>query len=244
MHTLAPTFQADLSALLDSLHERSEAELLARARAQYRGTDETFRELAGQYATLAPRMKGRFLQAHGLSSEDTDAAQGTALSLAVSAPMGHFLRNMTLARQAGRVLELGSSCGVSTLYFADALRRLGRGTVLATERDGAKCAQLRRHVEAAGLAQYVELHEGDVFRTVEALEGSFDLVFLDVWASGYLELFRRVERLLRPGAVVLADNMYTAEDAVRPFKRYVDAHPGLSSTTLDFESGVEFIVAL
>lgn len=70
------------------------------------------------------------------------------------------------------------------------------------------------------------------------------MVFIDVWASSYLSLFKQIERLLRPGSIVLADNMYTAEDAVRPYKHYLDGNPRFSTTTLDFESGVEFTVVV
>lgn len=228
--------------LLQRLHGQSEAEVMNRARVQFQGSDEEFLKLAQQYDSLTPRLRGQFLRTHGLSSEDAEFSQGTALSLAVSAELGHFLSNMVLSTRPSRILELGSSCGVSTLYFADALRTLGSGAVVATELDAAKCTHLRAHVRAADLDSYVDLREGDVFQTVSELDGTFDMVFIDVWANIYLRLFRQVERLLRPGSIVLADNMYTAEDAVRPYKQYLDQNSRFSSTTLNFESGLEFTV--
>ncbi|MFM0499726.1 O-methyltransferase [Paraburkholderia caffeinilytica] len=230
--------------LLQRLHEQSQTEVIARARAQFQGSNEEFLTLADEYDTLAPRLRGRFLETLGLSSEDFESSQGTPLSLAVSAETGRFLSNMVLSHKPARILELGSSCGVSTLYFAEALRTLGKGTVVATELDPAKCAQLRAHVRTAGVDAYVDLREGDVFQTVAELDGAFDMVFIDVWANTYLNLFKQIERLLRPGSIVLADNMYTAEDAVRPYKQYLDDHPRFSSTTLDFESGLEFTVVV
>jgi predicted O-methyltransferase YrrM len=232
------------STLLHRLHEQSDAEVMARARAQFRGSSEEFMTLAEDYDTIAPRLRGRVLETLGLSTEDFESSQGTALSLAVSAETGRFLRNMVLSHKPARILELGSSCGVSTLYFAEALRTLGGGVVVATELDAAKCAQLRTNVRTAGVDAYVDLREGDVFQTVAGLDGTFDMVFIDVWASAYLELFKRTERLLRPGSIVLADNMYTAEETVRPYKQYLDEHPRFSSTTLDFESGLEFTVVV
>lgn len=232
------------AALLRRLHDQSETEVIARAQAQLQGTREDFQELVDEYEMLAPRLRGRFLEALGLSTEDFASSAGTPLSLAVSADTGQFLRNMVLSHRPARILELGSSCGVSTLYFAEGLRTLGRGTVVATELDAVKCAHLRSNVGAAGLGDYVDLREGDVFETIAALEGSFDMVFIDVWADTYLDLFRRIERVLRPGTVVLADNMYTAEDAVRPYKCYLDDNLRFSTTTLDFESGIEFTVVV
>lgn len=230
--------------LLRRLHEQSQTEVMTRARAQFHGSSDEFLTLADEYDTLAPRLRGRFLETLGLSSEDFESSQGSPLSLAVSAETGRFLRNMTLSHKPARILELGSSCGVSTLYFADALRTLGSGMVVATELDPVKCAHLRSHVRTAGVDAYVDLREGDVFQTVSELNGPFDMVFIDVWADTYLDLFRQTERLLRPGSIVLADNMYTAEDAVRPYKQYLDDNPRFSTTTLDFESGIEFTVVV
>lgn len=231
-------------ALLQRLHEESRTEIVARARAQFQGSNEDFLSLTEEYEAIAPRLRGRFLETFGLSSDDFESLEGSPLSLAVSPETGGFLRNMVLSQRPARILELGSSCGVSTLYFAEALRTLGRGVVVATERDALKFARLRDHVRTAGLDAYVDMREGDVFETVAELDGTFDMVFIDVWADAYLKLFRQIERLLRPGSVVLADNMYTAEDAVRPYKHYLDNDPRFSTTTLDFESGVEFTVVV
>ena len=116
--------------------------------------------------------------------------------------------------------------------------------IVATECDAAKCALLQANLKAAGLSAYVDLWEGDAFQTVARLEGAFDMVFIDVWTDTYLDLFKHTERLLRAGSIVLANNMYTAEDAVRPYKRYLDDNPRFSTTTLDSESGLEFTVAV
>lgn len=233
-----------IPALLRQLHEQNLNEVMARARRQFRGSDEEFTSLANQYNELAPRLKGHFLQQHGLSSEDDASSQGTPLMLAVSAEMGLFLKHMVLAHRPKRILELGSSCGVSTQYFAEALAMLGQGVIVATELDPVKCSKLRDNIAGASLQSYVELHEGDVFQTITTLEGSFDMVFIDIWADAYLSAFQQIEHLLHPGSVVLADNMFTAGAAIRPFKSYLDRHPRFSSTTLDFESGVEMAVML
>ncbi|HGO6122811.1 TPA: O-methyltransferase [Burkholderia cepacia] len=230
--------------LLRRLHEESRTEIIARARAQFPGSNEELLSLAEEYEAIAPRLRGRFLETFGLFTDDFDAPEGSRLSLAVSPETGGFLRNMVLSQRPARILELGSSCGVSTLYFADALRTLGRGVVVATERDALKCARLRDHVGTAGLDAHVDIREGDVFETVAELDGHFDMVFIDVWADAYLKLFTQIERLLRPGSIVLADNMYTAEDAVRPYKHYLDDDPRFSTMTLDFESGIEFTVVV
>ena len=227
-----------LSDCLSSLHKKSDDEIHGKARAQFKGSDKAFSELVKQYGTLAPFEKGLFLKTHGILVQDS------ALSLAISPEMGEFLFNLTLVKRPETILELGSSRGVSTLYFAEALRVLGKGKVVATEMDDSKCDTLWENVQSMGLASYVDLFRGDVFSTVASMNESFDMVFIDIWASGYLDVFQKVEKLLKPGAIILADNMYTSSDEVLPFKNLLDNHPGISNMTLDFESGVEFGVIL
>lgn len=202
--------------LLRRLHEQSQTEVIARAQAQFEGSSEEFLTLAEEYDTLAPRLRGRFLETLGLSSEDFESSQGTSLSLAVSAKTGKFLHNMVLSHQPARILELGSSCGVSTLYLAEALRTLGSGVVTATEADALKCAQFRANVKAASVEAYVDLWERDAFETVAQLEGTFDMVFIDVWANTYLNLFKQIERLLR---LALSFSPTTCTRPRTPFSR-------------------------
>lgn len=223
---------------LSAMHRQSDDEIHKKAREQFKGSDEAFSDLVRQYGVLAPVEKGPFLKAHGISIQDA------SLSLAISPEMGHFLFNLTLSKRPDSILELGSSRGVSTLYFAEALRILGKGKVVATEMDDSKCDTLWKNVGTLGLAPHVDLRRGDIFSTINAMHETFDMVFIDLWASGYLEIFRKVEKLLRPGAIFLADNMYTSADEVQPFKAFLDAHPGISNLTLDFESGVEFGIVL
>ena len=101
-------------ALLQRLHEESRTEIVARARAQFHGSNEDFLSLAEEYEAIAPRLRGRFLETFGLSSDDFDSPEGSPLSLAVSPETGGFLRNMVLSQRPARILELGSSCGVLT----------------------------------------------------------------------------------------------------------------------------------
>lgn len=228
--------------LLQALHEQSEGQSFARARAQFRGTDQEFSQLLRQYLGMIPSQKGKFLKQHGLSTADVQSSQGTTMSLAISADMGRFLYNLTLMRRPARILELGSSYGVSTLYLACALRQLGEGEMIASELDSMKCRKLKEHVKIAGVESQVAVWEGDVFDLFDNIAGHFDLVFMDVWSTLYLKIFQRLEAFLRPGSVVITDNMYTSPDEVVEFKQYLSGSALFSSTTLDFESGVEFTV--
>jgi predicted O-methyltransferase YrrM len=231
-----------LHALLSELHQDSEEELAARARSIFGGSEEEFGRLAHQYEALAPKSKGRFLREHGLSFEGAAYSESANMSLSISPEMGDFLHNLVLAVRPATVLELGSSRGVSTLYLAAAVRRLGTGKVTATEISPDKCSLIRSSLSHTGLAPFVDLREGDVFETIATFEEPFDFIFLDVYAGMYLPVMQKMEPLLRSGTVLVADNMYTSERELEEFKAYLTNHRAWASTTMDFESGVEFLV--
>jgi predicted O-methyltransferase YrrM len=227
-----------LGELLSALHRESDEEVLGRARSLFRGDDEAFSKIVKEYGLLSPEEKGKLLRTHGISIQDP------SFSLCVSPGTGEFLFNLVLSSRPERILELGSSNGVSTLYLAEALRLMGQGKVVATESEEKKCRRILQTASAVGLSDFIELRKGDVFATVDELSGPFDLVFIDIWAAGYLGIFRKVEPLLTSGSIIVADNMYTAFEEVYPFKEYLDERTDIVNTTLDFESGVEFGVVL
>src|SRR5919106_1671963 len=74
------------------------------------------------------------------------------------------------------VLEVGTAIGYSTLHMAE---QLDRGRVVTIERDPSRAAQARDFLARAGVAERVELVEGDARETIAALEGPFDLLFID-----------------------------------------------------------------
>ncbi len=244
MQRIVSVMNPELDTLLRELHAASEKETLARARAQFAGTDDEFRGIAQRYFDLSPQKQSEYLEEQGLSTNDADDRADVDLSLAISPAMGNFLSSIVLAKQADMVLELGSSNGVSTLYFAQALRTLGHGKIVATELNSPKCARLRHNIEKAGLERYVDLREGNVFDVVRELTGTFDVVFIDIWGSAYLDAMKSVDHLLAAGTTIIADNMYTARHEVQPFKNYLASNPRFVTTTMPFEAGVEFAVAL
>ncbi|WP_394792204.1 O-methyltransferase [Rhodoferax sp.] len=114
-----------------------------------------------------------------------------------------------LARNAGarNIVEFGTSFGISTLHLAAALRDNGGGRLVSSEFEPSKVAQARRHLAEGGLADLVEIREGDALQTLAAdLPESIDLLLLDGAKALYADVLALVESRLRPGALVIADN--------------------------------------
>ena len=162
--------------------------------------------------------------------------------LSVSPGYGRFLYAIGRATKASRIVEFGTSMGISTIYLAAALRDNGGGTLIGSEFEPGKVARAREHLEAAGLADLVEIREGDARETLANIAGEVDLLLLDGAFSLYLPVLKLVEPHLRPGAIVLGENAFDPE-----YRAYVrDAGNGYLSQTLamDADRGNDFAVRI
>lgn len=131
--------------------------------------------------------------------------------LSVSSTYGRFLYMMARACKARRIVEFGTSMGISTIYLAAALRDNGGGHLIGSELEGSKVARSRTNLTAAGLADLVEIRAGDALETLADVGGTVDLLLLDGAFSLYLPVLMLVEPRLAPGAVILAENAFAPD---------------------------------
>ncbi|MDX7951768.1 class I SAM-dependent methyltransferase [Lichenihabitans sp. Uapishka_5] len=129
------------------------------------------------------------------------------LWLPVSRETGSLLYLMARNSQATSIVEFGTSFGISTLYLAAALRDNGGGRLITTEFEPSKVARARRNLEEAGLADLVDVREGDALQTLaQNLPATIDLLLLDGAKALYGEILDLLESRLRPGALIIADD--------------------------------------
>jgi predicted O-methyltransferase YrrM len=148
------------------------------------------------------------------------------------------------ALRARRVVEAGTSFGVSTLYLAAAVRdnAVPGGVVIATEYEPRKAERARAHFAEAGLSAFIELREGDLRETLKDVGGPVDFLLLDIWEMA-LPALERVAPRLRPGAIVACDNTAAFAEHYRDYFEYVnDPANRLRTLTLPFPGGLELTV--
>ena len=127
--------------------------------------------------------------------------------LAVSPETGTMLYMLARATKAHTIVEFGTSFGVSTLHLAAALRDNGGGRLISTEFELSKVARARENLTAAGLSDLVEIREGDALDTLARdLPETIDLVLLDGAKPLYPKVLSLIEKHLRVGALIVADN--------------------------------------
>jgi predicted O-methyltransferase YrrM len=160
--------------------------------------------------------------------------------LAVSPSYGRFLYALARATRAKRIVEFGTSMGVSTIYLAAALRDNGGGHLIGSELEPAKAARARAHLDAVGLLDLVDVREGDALDTLQDVAGEVDLLLIDGAWPLYLPVLKLVEPHLRTGAIVLAENAFAQDylDHVRnPAHGYI-----CQTLPIDEGRGNEFAV--
>ena len=169
--------------------------------------------------------------------------------VALEPAKAEFCYALCRAIGARRIVELGTSFGVSTLYLAAAVRDNcrdgGGGVVIGVEHEPGKVAAARVNFAEAGLSDWIDLREGDLRETLKDLAGPIDFALFDIWTPMALPALELIAPHLRVGSVLCADN--TAQPRTRAgyadyFAFLADPANGLRTQTLPFEGGFEFTV--
>ncbi|MGF6709221.1 putative O-methyltransferase YrrM [Luteibacter sp. W1I16] len=162
------------------------------------------------------------------------------MPLAVSRETGKLLYMLARGCGARTIVEFGTSFGISTLHLAAALRDNGGGRLITTEFEPSKVARARDNLIAGGLADLVEIREGDALKTLATnLPESIDLLLLDGAKALYPAVLDLVESRLRPGAFIVADNADYSPDYVARVRS-----PARGYLSMPFDGDVELSVRI
>lgn len=119
---------------------------------------------------------------------------------------GRLLRILTEAINAKNVVEIGTSNGYSGLWICLGLQSTG-GKLITHEIDPERAALAAANFKQAGVENIVTIVLGDAHDTVTRLKEPIDLLFLDADKEGYVDYLNKLLPLVRPGGLILADNM-------------------------------------
>jgi caffeoyl-CoA O-methyltransferase len=135
-------------------------------------------------------------------------AWSDASVMMVDAVEGRLLTLLVALSRARRILEIGTFTGYSALSMAEALPADGELVTLELHLDHA--AKAREHIALAGMDRRITVVEGPALESLAHLEGPFDLAFIDADKLGYPAYYEAVLPLMRPGGLIVADNVLRA----------------------------------
>lgn len=151
--------------------------------------------------------------------------------------VGEFLLTLALSIDARTVVEVGTSGGYSTLWFAVAMATTG-GRVTTFEVDPDKVAIARRTFADAAVTDRVALRDEDGVAGLAGLPDGFaDLVFLDAEKDLYERMLEDAVRVLRPRGLLVADNLTSHAEELAGFRARALADPRLTGLVVPVGRG-------
>lgn len=159
---------------------------------------------------------------------------------------GRLLTLLVQITGARRILELGTFTGYSALSLAEGLP--DDGTLLTCDINEETAAVAQRYFDMAPWGHKIQLHRGAAQELLERLEGPFDLAFLDADKPRYIEYWEALVPLIRPGGLVVIDNVLWAGSVLDPktrgaravaaFNDHIRADPRVEIVLLTIRDGI------
>jgi predicted O-methyltransferase YrrM len=168
-----------------------------------------------------------------------DRVDGTPQSQrlrAIPPEVGQLLLTLVVGIGARAIVEIGTSGGYSTLWLASGARHTA-GRVITFEVDPAKIQRARQSFLAAGVDELVEQRDGDGAAGLAEHSGTVDLVFIDCEKDDYLRMLEPAIRALRPGGLLVADNLTSHEADLAVFRDTALADPRLTGLVVPIGRG-------
>ncbi len=140
----------------------------------------------------------------------------------VSPTQGKFLQILAQIQGARRILELGTLGGYSAICMGRALP--GDGKLITIEGIPKHAEVARVNIQRAGLSGIIELRLGSAIDILPALEGSFDLIFIDADKPSMPDYFDWALRLSRSGSVIVMDNVVRQGEVINTASKDPNVH--------------------
>ena len=186
--------------------------------------------------------------------------------LAITPDTGRFFKIILNAMHAKRILEIGTSVGYSTLWFADAMiqngitRAEGSNPIVTIDINHSKIEKATKNFHDAEVNSLIKVVEGSAMKILQEMsnnyhkemdskktDGLFDFVFFDADKENLRDYFDLVIPMLRVGGLVATDNMLYPEE-YRPlmlnYASYVRSKPYIQSIMVPIGNGEEITIKL
>jgi predicted O-methyltransferase YrrM len=164
---------------------------------------------------------------------------------------GRFLAMMSQLLQPRRILEIGTFMGYSALCLAEGLRAEGRLHTVELRDEDADRAE--GYFRRSNHADRIILHRGNALGIIPTLDESWDIVFIDADKPGYSDYYRLVLPRVRPGGLIIADNVLfhgqvlsepienKSARAIQAFNTLIGADEVVDKVMLTIRDGLFFI---
>ena len=209
-------------------------------------TDKRIRTLLIKLHTAASKQErgDNFKPVRGktLSLDQIDHSRDNKY-MALDPVQGVFCYFLAKAIRARRIIEFGTSFGVSTIYLAMAIRDNGGGVVIGTELIKEKAKRARENLNKAGLSKFVDIRVGNALETLKDIKGPVDFFLNDGFPRYALPVLKMVVPHMRSGSVIVTDNVGLFKADYREYVEYLrNPNNGFQSVLMGLNEGTEFSI--
>ena len=126
--------------------------------------------------------------------------------------MQSFIKTLLAVQQPKKILEVGTDVGFSTLLMCE----YGPANlqIVTIENYKKRIPVAKENFKKAGREEQITLLEGDAGEILKELDGAFDMIFMDAAKGQYVHWLPDVLRLLKPGGVLVSDNVLQEGDLI------------------------------
>jgi caffeoyl-CoA O-methyltransferase len=184
------------------------------------------------------------------------------MMLAITSDTGTFFNITLKAMRAKRILEIGTSYGYSTLWFAEALMQINEvsntrpeKSIITIEMDHSKVERANKNFDEAGIKNIIDLKEGQADDVLSEISKNylkdgdrlFDFVFFDADKENLRHYFDIVLPMVRVGGIIATDNMLYPEEyrsMMTNYTNYIKNKPNIQSMMIPIGNGEELTIKL
>ncbi len=189
----------------------------------------------------------------GVLQEMEDYALGRNFPI-VGALVGRILYLLARSIEAKRILELGSGFGYSAYWFAKATGK--EAEIICTDSSQDNADRAKEYMHRAKIANKINFIVGDALKTIDEVQGQFDIIFCDIEKHNYPKAFRKALPRLKKNGLLIADNVLLRGKIMQSeppdketagiltYNRLIYSSKELFSTILPIRDGVSVSVKL
>jgi len=174
---------------------------------------------AGESNKMSPEFRKQFI----------DNFHRTSLSTAPEDAM--MLRILVESSGAKRGVEVGTASGFGAINMGIAFERTG-GHLWTHDINPKAIQESQENLKKVGLENVVTCVEGDALKTLGNVEGPIDFVFIDALKRDYFKYLKILEPKLKPGAIVVADNVIVSAREMKDYLDYVQNSPNYDTVII------------
>ena len=180
--------------------------------------------------------------------ENHDKVPHQERMLAITPSIGKFYNILLRSTKVTSLLEIGTSVGYSTIWFADALRDSSYAKITTIEIDQNKIQRAKKNFEESGVSGLIEIKHGDALEILNKIyqeanyKPIFDFIFIDADKERYREYFDLSFKLVKVGGIIAADNILKPErfgDMMKQYQEHVRKNTKILSVTVPIDNGEE-----